>query len=54
MPVLMIMVLWTMAIVLVNYFDKAGETLEISLVLLPGLPVLFVIGLLTGPAVNLT
>lgn len=54
MPVLMIMVLWAMAIVLINYFDKDGETLEISLVLLPGLPVLFLIGFLTGPATNFT
>lgn len=54
MPVLMMLVLWAGVIVWLQYIDRHGETLEITLCLVPGIPVLMAIAYLTGPAVNFT
>lgn len=54
MPVLMLLVLWAGLIVWLQYVDTDGETLEITLCLLPGIPVLMAIAYLTGPATSFT
>lgn len=48
LPLIMAIAL-TFGLIVISAIDKRGETLEVSLVLLPGIPVLFLIAFLTGP-----